>query len=557
MNKFISLRSTHWNIETFFDRFGIYVLLAALIFTGSVLVGDYNIASDEPVNRKSGGISANLVINKVNRILDTSFFENDMEFKKFDTDLNFYIDRDYGVAFDLPAFLIERFLQIDDSRTQYLLRHYLNFLIFICGLFAFYKILIQRFANAKLALLLVAMLAVSPRILPDAFYNYKDVLFLSATVISVWTLLVFLRRPTIKSIILHGLAVAFAIDIRILGVMVWVGTFGIILLLLLRKKIGLHDALKYMSIFFISSICFTILFWPWLWINPLKFDLWHIPVDRFTEAFLNMSRFRWEGLIHFRGFYYPSQGLPWFYLPYWIAITTPVVYLCLMMLGGTALVIRVIKSALRLWPRDQDFLDLIFVTLAIVPILAIVTLKSVVYDGWRQIYFVYPWLIVIAGVGIEAILSMFSGKTNFIKITYIAIILYMVNISLWMYKVHPYQMVYFNEFISKARAAQFELDYWGQSTKEAINYVYQNDDKYQIKLYSIGNTTIEQTLTFMGPQMANVFVLTEDPYDADYLIYNHRITAFWNMPILEYAQKSRDVFYQVITDGQVIFTVYR
>jgi hypothetical protein len=228
-----------------------------------------------------------------------------------------------------------------------------------------------------------------------------------------------------------------------------------------------------------------------------------------------------------------------------------------MMLGGTALVIRVIKSALRLWPRDQDFLDLIFVTLAIVPILAIVTLKSVVYDGWRQIYFVYPWLIVIAGVGIEAILSMFSGKTNFIKITYIAIILYMVNISLWMYKVHPYQMVYFNEFISKARAAQFELDYWGQSTKEAINYVYQNDDKYQIKLYSIGNTTIEQTLTFMGPQMANVFVLTEDPYDADYLIYNHRITAFWNMPILEYAQKSRDVFYQVITDGQVIFTVYR
>jgi hypothetical protein len=536
------------------SQYSIHIFLFSLFLVGVTLVGDYNIASDEEVNRRNGGVSANFVINKINRVLNTSFFQNDTEFKAFDSDLNIYSDRDYGVAFDVPLFILERILEIDTPKNQYMLRHFFNFLIYLIGVYAFYKLAQLRFVGRLMPLLLTTMLVLSPRIFPDAFYNYKDVLFLSLTVIAVYTMIRAVRMPSYWNIFLHGMTTALAIDIRVLGVMIFVGTNALMLLMLIKRKVEVGDFFKFIAIFCCSAIFFTILFWPWLWINPFRIDLWHVPIERFFEAFTNMSRFRWEGLVLFRGVYISATELPWFYLPFWISISTPLLYLVFACFGGVLICAQIFKTKLTLWTTFEELLDIIFLSLLIGPLIIIIYIKSVVYDGWRQVYFIYPWLILVSGVGIQ---KCFFISAIIKKMFLIIIASYLFAVGYQMYKMHPYQMVYFNELISNGRAAQYELDYWGQSTREALSFIINNDDRYEIKLYYIGNSTIKQTLLMFDANARKLFVLTEDPYDADYLIYNHRIIAFWNLPILKYAQTDRDLFYQVISGKQILFSVFK
>ena len=45
-------------------------------------------------------------------------------------------------------------------------------------------------------------------------------------------------------------------------------------------------------------------------------------------------------------------------------------------------------------------LDFVFLALSVGPILIVVLLDSVLYDGWRQIYFVYPALVLTAMRGL-------------------------------------------------------------------------------------------------------------------------------------------------------------
>ena len=65
--------------------------------------------------------------------------------------------------------------------------------------------------------------------------------------------------------------------------------------------------------FLISTILFTIIFWPYLWENP----------SNLINSFKSMSDYEWKGLVFFESKYYSAQYLPWYYLPKTILITTP------------------------------------------------------------------------------------------------------------------------------------------------------------------------------------------------------------------------------------------
>ena len=58
---------------------------------------------------------------------------------------------------------------------------------------------------------------------------------------------------------------------------------------------------------------FTILFWPYLWENPL---------NNFTQIFMNLSSFDWEGYNFYFGDYHEGKNMPWHYILVWIGILT-------------------------------------------------------------------------------------------------------------------------------------------------------------------------------------------------------------------------------------------
>ena len=128
------------------------------------------------------------------------------------------------------------------------------------------------------------LLVLSPRIFANAFYNSKDIPFLSMYIIAVFTLLCFLEKKTFPRALIHALVCGILIDIRILGVMVPFFTFVFIFMDLVtgfRTKDGsLRRTALSFTVYIGCLAGFTILFWPVLWDGP---------VHHFLRAFREMN----------------------------------------------------------------------------------------------------------------------------------------------------------------------------------------------------------------------------------------------------------------------------
>ena len=92
----------------------------------------------------------------------------------------------YGVIFDLPLALLETVLGIEQSKNYFLLRHYLNFIIFFFSAIYFYLIIKNRFNSELVSNLGLMFYVGSPRIFGDSFFNNKDIVFLSLITIALF-----------------------------------------------------------------------------------------------------------------------------------------------------------------------------------------------------------------------------------------------------------------------------------------------------------------------------------------------------------------------------------
>ena len=92
--------------------------------------------------------------------------------------------------------------------------------------------------------------------------------------------------------------------------------------------------------------------------------------------------------------------------------------------------------------------------------------------------------------------------------------------SLWMIKNHPYQHVYFNILAGKKYNNYFDLDYWGVSTYNALNYIADRNEGVSY-VGQIGNGDIHLSQKFLGKQNKKKIIITDDFMEADFLIDGH------------------------------------
>jgi len=121
------------------------------------------------------------------------------------------------------------------------------------------------------------MLILSPRIFADSFYNPKDLPLLSAFIISIYTMNLYLKNKTTARAVVHAIATAFTISIRVLGILVPVITLIIFIAdMILRRQDkmetdwNLAAKIKSILIYFFMMIIFLLLFLPVLWENPIE-----------------------------------------------------------------------------------------------------------------------------------------------------------------------------------------------------------------------------------------------------------------------------------------------
>lgn len=179
--------------------------------------------------------------------------------------------------------------------------------------------------------------------------------------------------------------------------------------------------------------------------------------------------------------------IPWYYVPVWMLISTPIWYIVIFFLS----VILIIKNVL-LTKRKNLLLKIFFeykylvwaITLAIVPWLIILIKEANLYNGWRHCYFLVPPLVLFVLYGVDLTSRKVNKRSK--AIIALLIVIGLFNQFRWIYANHPFEMVYFNE-IGKKWGAEFDRDYWHLSNLQACRYILENDDSEKITLQTSGH----------------------------------------------------------------------
>ena len=538
---------------TLFGRFPlpagvIYAAYAAFFLTvlaiGLGIHGDYGVSFDERQQRYSGGVSLKHVVERIApRLLPDSASRLPA--------LDDYADRDYGVAFELPAAALEVLLGIKDDREVMLFRHLLTFLVALAGIVAVERMAYRRFRDGRLALLAAAFLVLSPRLFAESFYNSKDIVFMALFAVATWAAVEFVLRPRPWTALLAAVAAALAIDVRIMAVILPCATLSILALRVAKRQAAPQAIALTIPLYAIALCVVVVAMWPWLW---------SAPVTNFIQAFQNMAKFRWEGDVLYLGTVVPGGALPWHYVGVWIAVTTPLLYLALFVAGASMVLGRLASARLQLWKDDDELQDLFYLGLVVVPLVAVIGLKSVLYDGWRQMYFIYPAFLMIAVRGFAGLWeSGLPGPHRRVALAAIVAVT-LGHTAWWMWREHPFQNVYFNHLAGVGAGAgagsRFELDYWGVSNRQGLDYILKTDPSEVITVAAASFTPLADAGYMLRADDRKRIKYTADVASAQYLFTNYRMV---RDPIAQRQALSEecDPYYEIKVGGHAILTIYR
>lgn len=443
-----------------FKNYDTFLLLGLLLVVYLIFINvhkDYGISWDEAIQREHGIVTLDYINESCNNCIDQGNLS--------DTLLQEYKWRHYGTIFQVISQIAEEKLGYSDSSERFYVRHRIQLFFFTIALFCFFYLLKNRYKKRLLAFGGLLLLLSTPRILGHQFFNPKDAVFLSAYVIAISSLSYLMAHPKKwRYYVIHAFCTGLVIDVRILGL--YIVPLTLLAMLLVNK--GLQDfrsllfrSAGYLGLSFLSMVAM----WPLLWTKPF---------ENLTNAFKAMSAFDWKGEVLLNGHYLLGYKLPPDYLIKWITVSTPLISLGLIVLGFLALFYILVKRGTdykneSIQVSDEQWLststDLVCFMAGVGPLLIVVILKSTLYDGWRQMQFVYPMFIYFI---VYLIYQSYKSQLSYIRYIGNGILIFTILFQLYIiWKWHPLQQVYFNGLAKKPWVEHYEMDYWGSGFKHA------------------------------------------------------------------------------------------
>jgi len=420
------------------------ILFLLYFIIGISITKDYGVSWDEDQQMNHGKVSAKEICKKFN--LDCPQL---MKSKNLPA-LQDYEQKYYGTFFQLMAIGIDGVFQRESYKERIHTRHYLGFLLFFLGSICFYLLLSARF-DKLLSLMGTIIYVTTPRIFAHSFFNPKDTIFLSLFVICLYFLSRFLRDSKHLNLLFLSLFTALMLNARIIGL----ALFCISLLVILMFNWKLKQNLKRVGLYLLETFVFLFLIWPLLWENT---------IGNLKDTFSLFSQYPWKGELLYWGTYISSTELPWHYIPSWIMVSTPILFLISILIGLLCLSVEVCRQYKSWFKEFNSTLDWIVLATTLGPLLAIILFQSIVYGGWRHMFFMHAGLVYALVFGLNKLSLHFSKykKAIFIVVGF-AIAINIVDLV----RMHPLQNVYFNAFV-KNSLENFEQDYWGVSMKEGM-----------------------------------------------------------------------------------------
>ncbi len=476
-------------------------LFTSIFLYGVTRINEIGISYDEVQQRKIGLVNAKYIFGDITPWLIPGNLADIPDFGNFG-------DAVFGVSFEVPLVILERILNLEDSRSIFLFRHLSTHLLFVFSSYLFYLLLKEIFRSNRIAGIGTALLYLSPRIYTESFYNNKDIALLSGFLIAIYTANRLANKFSIPNVIIHSLASAFVVNIRVVGVVVIPATLFLILLSnthsQLRKKI--HVVVSYLLL----TSLLTYSFFPFLWKNPVR---------NLAIVLSKFSDYPTQEIMLFDGNLISSQSLPSTYIFRWILVTTPLIVIVLMVLGAVSCV-SLIKNRYEKFEKELvDFLGFNFVIFA--PIIGWVVFGgATLYNGWRHVYFLWIPVVTLGVFALHILERIRKSYPIFHFIAYIVIAASSIGTLNWFLNNKPNAHLYFNVLAKKPLHLNYDLDYWGVLNYSIMEKILLDMPNQEISVSTISDTPLETSRLILSKterQRIEVSNLNDQP---NYVIDN-------------------------------------
>ena len=380
----------------------------------------------------------------------------------------------YGAFFEIVAEIAARW----SPWGTYEGRHFVNVVFALSAVVGTYK-LGRLVGTPRAGFLSALFLLTIPEFYGHSFNNPKDI---PLAALSVWALVAILRgtrtipRVGWREIAWTGLALGLLLAVRVGAVfyfgyvvIAWTGALALKCWTIGTTKRELIDHAARLSValalVIVGAWTIMLMFWPYGQIKPIEH-----PIRAIFEA----AHFPWNASVRFQGADILASELPRTYIPIQIAIKLPE-YLYFVFACGVVAMITALRNASTVLSRTAA--DVTMLVLAVLfPIGVASLLGATVYDGMRHFIFVLPPLAVLGGVGLSEFLHRWSGRSIRVGVG-VVVALGLAYVIIDMIALHPYQSVYFNHALVgglPGARGRFETDYWGNSYREAVEWVLRN-----------------------------------------------------------------------------------
>jgi tetratricopeptide (TPR) repeat protein len=374
----------------------------------------------------------------------------------------------YGGFFELVSGSVNRMLGYHPGPSYHRVRHLLNALfgVLILVIVAGWS---RRMAGIRAGILAIILMLASPRLLGHSVMNPKDIPFAAGYLMGAFYLyrcLLSMPRPRWQDALGFVLGAALATATRAGGILIFCysGLFlGIDFLLRYGVK-GIAGEFKqfltYAAYWIGSTLVgfgLALLFWPYALQAPLEHT---------KEALDLFSNYAVRIIILFGGENMFSDGIPSSYPLVWLGISV-----ALSVIAGFFLSLLTFPGLVKKHGVIPVVL-LLFVT--IFPLAYIMFKESALYDGWRQLLFIYPTVLVLGALGFEYLAQRFTPRTKWAGPAIIGIVVLLSADALLFTARNPaLAYVYFNPLAGGIKGAfgQYELDYWGLSSRQAVEWM--------------------------------------------------------------------------------------
>lgn len=394
----------------------------------------------------------------------------------------------FDVLFQIPQKLFH------PTNTDFPLLHLTKALSASTTLIFLYMTILILTGNPLVGFVGIFLMIFTPRWTGDIFDNHIDVistLLFSAELFLAVKLLTFRSG---KNLMRHWIAFSLVSAISFSSRLSLIIVPIVFLPLFIFRNRAKGKSIKLLAIFFLMFLITLVIVDP-----ALRSFGW----DGIVKKLIYTVHFQFPRESLFEGEFFSPHTLPWYYLPKWIFITTPLTAIGLFLLGFLLIL------------RNKKTIHIFVLLTFLIPLVSVMILRPVLYDGWRQFMFLSIPLVISASVGFEFILR---GKNSLLKIgVSLLLIVSFISTAKSLWQLHPYEYVYFNSFVGGLKGAygKYETDYWSKSYQEAVGWLIKNEMKNSKKSYAIYSCDYRFSASYyFSPQMKLVDHLS----DADYAV---------------------------------------